>query len=186
MVFAEEIMAVFDENWQKTIASITERGIFMFNNDLLSDVSLIALSGDEDDPEKRKMAIPAHKMVLSICSPVFFAMFCGKIAEKSDSVDLPDCEYVGVLEMLRYMYSEKTELNQSNVMQVLYVAKKYQVNSLVDRCIKFLQENLNTRNVFSVLSYGQQYDERILVDHCWEVIDGETEKALKSEEFTTI
>jgi len=185
-VFAEVMMAVFDENWQKTRASITERGIFMFNNDLLSDVSLIALSGDEDDPKKSKMAIPAHKMVLSICSPVFFAMFCGKMAEKLDSLDLPDCEYVGVLEMLRYMYSEKTELNQNNVMQVLYVAKKFQVNSLVDGCIKFLQENLNTRNVFSVLSHAQQYDERILVDHCWEVIDREAEKALKSEEFTAI
>jgi len=55
---------------------------------------------------------------------VFFAMFCGELAEKSDSVDLPDCEYEGVLGMLRYLYSEKVELNESNVMQVLYVAKK--------------------------------------------------------------
>ena len=180
-------MAVFDENWQTTLASITERGIFMFNNDLLSDVSLVVrASGDKDDPMKSKMAIPAHKMVLSICSQVFFAMFCGKMADKSDSVDLPDCEYEGVMEMLRYMYSEKTELNESNVMQVLYVAKKYMVHSLAEECIKFLQENLNTENVFSVISHAQQYDEKVLVDQCWEVIDSETEKALKSEEFTTI
>ena len=178
---AEEVMAVFDENWQRTIASITKRGIFMFNNDLLSDVSLIVRLGDEDDPKKSKMAIryiPAHKMVLSICSRVFFAMFCGEMAEKSDSVDLPDCEYEGVLEMLRYMYTEEVELNESNVMQVLYVAKKYMVNSLAEECVKFLHENLNTGNVFSVLSHAEQYDEKILVDHCWEVIDGETEKAL--------
>ncbi|KAL9958705.1 hypothetical protein ACROYT_G035755 [Oculina patagonica] len=133
------------------------------------------------------MAIPAHKCaVLSICSPVFFAMFCGELAEKSDSVDLPDCEYEGVLEMLRYMYSGKAELNESNVMKVLYVAKKYILPSLADECVRFLQENMNAGNVFCVLSHAQQYDEKILVEQCWEVIDRETTEAVKSEGFVTI
>ncbi|XP_078344859.1 BTB/POZ domain-containing protein 6-B-like [Oculina patagonica] len=180
-------MAVFEEQWQKAIASITERGIFMFNNELLSDVSLVVrASSDEGEPKKSKMAIPAHKFVLSICSPVFFAMFCGELAEKSDSVDLPDCEYEGVLEMLRHMYSGKAELNESNVMQVLYVAKKYIVPSLADECVGFLQENLNSGNVFCVLSHAQQYDEKDLVDQCWKVVDRETEEAVKSEGFATI
>ncbi|KAL9958707.1 hypothetical protein ACROYT_G035757 [Oculina patagonica] len=180
-------MAVFDEKWQEVSASITKRGIFMFNNELLSDVSLVVrASSDEGEPKKSKMAIPAHKFVLSICSPVFFAMFCGELAEKSDSVDLPDCEYEGVLEMLRYMYSGKAELNESNVMQVLYVAKKYLVNSLVDDCIDFLEGIVNTENVFCILSHAQQYDDEDLVDECWKVIDIETEEAVKSEGFVTI
>ena len=178
-----DIMAVFDENWENTLASITERGIFMFNNELLSDVSLVVRSGSEDDP---KMAIPAHKMVLSICSPVFFAMFCGKMAEKSDSVDLPDCEYEGVMEMLRYMYSEKTELNESNVMQVLYVAKKYMVKSLAEECLTFLEDNLNAGNVFCVLSSARQYDETDLEAHCWEVIDRHTYGVVQSTGFAII
>ena len=41
---------------------------------------------------------------------MFFAMFCGELAETSDSIVLQDCEYEGVLEMLRYMYSGKAEL----------------------------------------------------------------------------
>ncbi|XP_078344868.1 BTB/POZ domain-containing protein 6-like [Oculina patagonica] len=180
-------MAVFDEKWQEVSASITQRGIFMFNNELLSDVSLVVRSSsDEGEPKKSKMAIPAHKFVLSICSPVFFAMFCGELADKSDSVDLPDCEYEGVLEMLRYMYSWKAELNESNVMQVLYVAKKYILPSLVDECIMFLAEKVNAANVFCVLSHAQQYDEKNLVDQCWEVIDRETENVVKSEGFATI
>ena len=180
-------MAVFDEKWQKAKASITERGIFMFNNELLSDVSLVVrASSDDGEPKKSKMAIPAHKFVLSICSPVFFAMFCGDMADKSDSIVLPDCEYEGVLEMLRYMYSGKVELNENNVMQVLYVAKKYILPSLADECVRFLQENLKTGNAFCVLSHAQQYEENVLVDQCWEVIDRETEEVLKSEAFATI
>ena len=159
----------------------------MFNNDLLSDVSLVVrASSNEGGPKKSKMAIPAHKFVLSICSPVFFAMFCGELAERSGSVDLPDCEYEGVLEMLRYMYSGIAEINENNVMQVLYVAKKYILPFLADECFMFLQENLNAENVFCVLLHAQQYDEKDLVDECWEVIDRETEEAVKSEGFLTV
>ncbi|XP_078344862.1 BTB/POZ domain-containing protein 6-B-like [Oculina patagonica] len=180
-------MAVFDEKWQKAKASITERGIFMFNNELLSDVSLVVrASSDEGEPKKSKMAISAHKFVLTSCSPVFFAMFCGELAEKSDSVDLSDCEYEGVLEMLRYTYSGKAELNENNVMQVLYVAKKYILPSLAEECIQFFQENVNAENVFWVLSHAQHYDEKVLEEQCWEMIDKATEEVVKSEGFTKI
>ena len=180
-------MAVFEQKWQKTKATIKERGIFMFNNDLLSDVSLVVrLTSDESDAKKRKMAIPAHKFVLSICSPVFFAMFCGEMADKSESIDLPDCEYGGVLEMLRYVYSEEVKLNESNVMQVLYVAKKYILPSLADECIDFLLRNVDPTNVFCILTHAQRYDKKRLVDQCWEVIDRQTEEAVQSEEFATI
>jgi len=124
------------------------------------------------------MAIPAHKFVLSICSPVFFAMFCGEMAEKSDSIDLPDCEYEGVCEMLRYVYSKEVKLNENSVMQVLYVAKKYILPSLADECINFLLRNVDPANEFSLLSHAQQYDEKGFLDRCWEVIDKNTRKKL--------
>lgn len=180
-------MASFQEHWLQVDDHLKERGIFMFNNDLLSDVNLVVeASSDKSAPKKSKVAIPAHKMVLSVCSPVFFAMFCGDLAERSESVNLPDCEYEGVLEMLRYMYGGEPELNEGNVMQVLYAAKKYLVNSLTVKCIEFLRGNLDTANVFCVLSHAQQYGEKILVDQCWEMIDLETEEAVKSDGFVTI
>ena len=47
------IMAVLDEKWQKTKVNIAERGIFMFNSDLLSDVSLVVgASSDEGKATK--------------------------------------------------------------------------------------------------------------------------------------
>ena len=180
-------MAVFQEKWTKANENIRERGIFMFNNDLLSDVSLVVRSwSDNSDVKKSKMAIPAHKIVLSICSPVFFAMFNGELSEKSDSIDLPDCEYEGVLKMLRHMYSGQVELNESNVMQVLYAAKKYILPSLAEECIEFLIRNLDVANVFCLLPCGELYDEKCLADRCWELIDRETEEVAKSEGFVTI
>jgi len=159
----------------------------MFNSDVLSDVRLVVQASiNETDAKKSKMAIPTHKFVLSICSPVFFAMFYGEMAEKSDSIDLPDCQYEGVLEMLRYMYSEEVKLNESNVMQVLYVAKKYILPSLADECIDFLLRNMDPTNVFSILTLGQQFNEKSLVDQCWELIDRETKDAVNSEGFASV
>jgi hypothetical protein len=65
------------------------------------------------------------------------------------------------------MYSGEVNLSGSNVMGLLYLAKKYMVPSLADRCMKYLQEHLDPSNVFSVLPYAQKYDEKNLVDRCW-------------------
>ena len=169
-------MAAFNKKWKKAEANITKRGIFMFNNKLLSDVSLVVgASSDEGVPKKSKVEpIPARKFVLSICSPVFFAMFCGELAERSDCVDLPDCEYEGVLEMLRYMYSGKVELKESNVMQVLlrwgvgtrgrlnfrltpavsfdYLKNSFEFSFLLDKCqLQILLKCLKTDRFFYLL-----------------------------------
>ena len=65
---------------------------------------------------------------------MFCAMFCGEMAETASTVQLPDCDYESLLEMFRYLYSDDVKLSGSNVMQVLYVAKKYVVPPLIDKC----------------------------------------------------
>ena len=71
------------------------------------------------------MAIPVHKFVLSICSPVFFAMFnCPRNLTPLTC----QTEYEGVLEMLRYMYSGEVELNESNVVQAKSVVCRQEIH----------------------------------------------------------
>ena len=125
----------------------------MANNDLFSDVKFVVRkSGGESES---KQVIPAHKFVLSIGSPVFEAMFYGELAETR----LPDCEYESLLELFRYMYSDEVNLSRNNVMAVLYLAKKYMVPSLAEKCTEYLQENLDPSNVFSILPSAQKYEE---------------------------
>ena len=177
-------MSVIEKNWQTTRPTISERSKFMFNNDLFSDVKFIVRKTDGESESKQ--VIPAHKFVLSISSPVFEAMFYGELAETKDSIELPDCEYESLLELFRYMYSDEVRLSGSNVMGVLYVAKKYMVPSLVDKCTKYLEEKLHSSNVFSILPSAMKYEEKNLVDECWKVIDKQTEETVKSDGFTTI
>ena len=176
-------MAV-QSNWQTTRPTVRERTKFMFNNEHLSDVRFVVRGSDGKSESNRLIA--AHKFVLSIGSPVFEAMFYGELAETKDTIQLPDCDYESLLELFRYLYSDEINLSGSSVLGVLYLAKKYMVPSLADKCKDYLQDKLDPSNVFTILPTAQKFEEKNLVDRCWKVIDSQTEQALKSDGFETI
>ena len=176
-----------ETNWQATRPTISERAKFMLNNDRLSDVKFVATKQTKSNGESEsKQLIAAHKLILAIGSPVFEAMFYGELAETKDIIELPDCNYESLLELFRYMYSDEVNLSGSNVMGVLYLAKKYIVPSLADKCAEYLQENLDPSNVFTILPFAQKYEDKNLVDRCWKVIDEGTDEAVTSDGFEKI
>ena len=171
-------------NWQITRSTVRERTKFMFNNEHLSDVKF-SVRGSDGESETDQL-ITAHKFVLSIGSPVFEAMFYGELAETKDTIQVPDCDYESLLELFRYLYSDEVNLSGSSVFGVLYLAKKYMVPALADKCKDYLQDKLDPSNVFTILPTALKYEEKNLVDRCWEVIDSQTEQALKSDGFEMI
>ena len=174
---------------EKLPKAFRERSKVLFNNDILSDVKFVVQSsqdGDCSDSKRSKMAIPAHKFLLSIRSPVFFAMFCGKMAETQEYIDLPDCEYVGMFELLRFLYTDKVCLTENNVMQVGYLAAKYMIPRLAKECATFLGKNLDSSNVLGVLKHAQKFSNEDLLYYCWDLIDKLTRDVLKSSEFLAI
>ncbi|KAL9969768.1 hypothetical protein ACROYT_G022025, partial [Oculina patagonica] len=174
-----------EDYWDMTTRrTIRERCKFMFNNELLSDVKFVVRDSQGGSESMKK--IPAHKFLLAISSPVFFAMFYGELAETRDSIDISDCEYKSLLELFRFLYSDKVNLNPDNVMQVLYLAKKYMLPSLAEKCTEYRGKQLDASNVFHVLPDAQKYEEKDLVDRCWEVIDKQADEAVTSDGFVTI
>ena len=156
----------------------------MFNNTLISDVKFSMKDSNSD--RQQSVVIPAHKYILSISSSVFFAMFYGEMAEPGDTIELPDCDSESFLELLRFVYYDEVKLTGSNVIQILYLAKKYLIPSLSDECAKFLIENLSADNVFSVLPTAGIYEEASLIEKCWQMVDRNTEDAMYSEAFLDI
>ena len=177
-------MAVGEQNWQSKCSAIADRTTFIFNTELLGDVKFVVPASSGERGSKR--VIPAHKFVLAISSPVFYAMFYGQMAETTDSIELPDCEYESLLEMFRYLYSDKVNLSGSNVMQVLYSANKYMVPSLAEKCTDYLRHNLQASNVFCILPHAQKFEDKHLEGRCWKVIEEQTEEAVTSDEFVTV
>ena len=173
-------MATVQENWQANCTSIKHRMKYIFNTALLSDVKFIVPVSNGESESK---VISAHKLVLATGSPVFFAMFYGQMADARDSIELPDCEYEGLLEVFRFIYSDEVELTGSNVMNVLYLAKKYLVPSLAEKCAEFLDKNLDASNAFAILPYAQKFEDKDLQNRCWEVVQIYTEEAVTSDDF---
>ena len=180
-------MATCDDNWQTKRPTIRERTKFIFNNELLSDVKFVApASNSENESRKSQKSIPAHKFVLAVSSPVFYAMFYGEMAETASTIELPDCDYESLFELFRYLYSDEVNLTGSNVMQVLYLAKKYLVPSLADKCTEYLREHLEASNAFSILPQAQKFGDKDLEERCWKVIELHTEEAVTSDDFVTL
>jgi len=175
-------MAVVDKSWQTMRSSIKERVSFLLNNEILSDVKFVVPCGESES----KKVISAHKFVLAVSSPVFFAMFYGELAETTDSVELPDCDYESLIEVFRYLYSDEVNLSESNVMQVSYLAKKYMVPSLVEKCAEYLRDSVDASTVFFILTHAQKFEDKDLEERCWEVIEKQTEEALRSDEFVAV
>jgi len=175
-----------DTEEDKFPEAFQERSKFLFNNDILSDVKFVVRSsqhGECSDRKKSKMAIPAHKFLLAIRSPVFFAMFCGKMAETKEEINLPDCEYDGMFELLRFLYTDKVCLTENNVMQVAYLAAKYMVPRLSKKCAVFLGNNLDSSNVLGVLKHAQKFSNKHLLNFCWDYVEQLTMRVVKSNEF---
>jgi len=72
------------------------------------------------------------------------------------------------------------------VMQVLYLANKYMVPSLAEKCNEYLRDNLEASNVFCILPHARKFEDKDLEDRCWEVIERQTEEAVTSDEFVTL
>ena len=67
----------------------------MFNNELIADVHFIVGS------KSAQCRIPAHTFILVTGSPVFYAMFYGRLAADKKEVTIPDVEPQAFLNMLQ-------------------------------------------------------------------------------------
>ena len=164
--------------WQLTKNTVSERIKHMYGNLLVADVYFTVADGQESS--SCKFNIPCHKFILAVSSPVFYKMFYGDLKEPSEYIDLPDCDLEGFHEFLRFIYYDEVKLTGDCVIQVLYLAKKYMIPSLADRCRSFLEKNINAENVLDVLPFIEKMEEVHLKSVCWKVIDTLTEKVLES------
>ena len=67
----------------------------MFNNELIADVHFIVGAGST------QRRIPAHKFILATGSPVFYAMFYGRLAGCKEEFTIPDVEPQAFLNLLQ-------------------------------------------------------------------------------------
>lgn len=168
-----------NQDWQTTKKTVLERNCHMFNNPLMSDISFSC-------GEFNRKYFYVHKYVLATSSPVFYAMFYGRLAEKVSTIHLLDTDEESLHEFLRFLYTDECILTPELAVRVIYLAKKYIVPTLAEKCIQVIQDNINPENALSILEHVILYDEQRVEKKCWEVIDMCAYKTLASEAFMDI
>lgn len=163
------------EKCQLKATTVRERNALMFNNEILSDVHFLV--------GKDNVRIPGHKYVLAISSPVFFAMFYGRMAEPAGDVAITDSEVDCFMELLRFIYADEAILTLDNALGVLYLAEKYMVPVLAAKCINYVEASLNPDNALTVLCHARYLAKEDLQERCWNMIDTYTNQVLESEAF---
>lgn len=160
---------------------------------------------EAETSEHQYERIPAHKLILSISSAVFKAMFFGagsqmeavsntvaaatggsneKSTSTTTTIRITDVDAATFKSMLRYIYTDDLEaIGPDSVMGLLYCAKKYAVTSLERKCVEFLNCNLRADNAFMLLEQALMFDEPELVDACECVIDKSGDEAFASDAF---
>jgi hypothetical protein len=97
-------------------------------------------------------------------------------------VRVPDIAPSAFRKMIDFIYndfdSKNVHLNEHNVMEVLYAAKKYAIDQLVNECIRFLLNGLTANNAVCLLGQARLFQENTLIERCFEMIDRNTDQAL--------
>ena len=163
--------------------SLAERSKCMWNNSLLADVEF---SFPESSSHNKCVVLPAHSYILAISSPTFFNMLTGDSRNRKTTVHIADCDQEILQVFLRYLYSEELELTMDCLQDLVYLASKYSVASLVEKCLQFMKDNLNTFNVFVVLQCSELLEDKSLQKRCWDIVDLQTTEVVKSDRFLNL
>jgi hypothetical protein len=133
--------------------------------------------------------IPAHKVILSLHSPVFRAMFkTGMREATSTTILISDFSEPVVREFVQFLYADRSAKSALQVhgMQLLAMADKYQVSSLSAVCVSYLSSHLTEANVFHALTLADSCGATVLKAKALSYIRDHLQAVSTSGNFTDL
>jgi len=158
-------------DWQCNVSNVRDRVNVLYNNKTLSDITFIV------GKKSVVKSFYAHKFILSISSPVFEAWFnhdgwsMSNNKSNESEITLSDEEPEAFRNLLLFIYTDKVNVNATNVLDTLYTAKKYCVTYLEKACINYLETCLDPESAFFLLTKARMFNENELADNALEYID---------------
>lgn len=147
---------------------------FLQNKDV-SDVTIVV--GDEE--------FPACRNILSLHSDVFAKMFESDMLEKKTGrVEIVDVDPAIFKLFLRFIYCGKLDRSDINeLLELILIADKYSVRSLVSFCGYRISNNLNVNNVIDVFITADRVKEECLKNNCMDFIIKNKDEVVGTENF---
>lgn len=166
-----------DGDWRKNKA-VLQCNKYMYENKIDCDVTFAV------GPAKEVIA--AHKYVLISRSAVFYAMLSGPLANSTQNIEVPDIDPETFKKLLQYIYYEDTRMEIDEAYNILYAAKKYGIEGLVERCVRLMKTRMTHENVCWILAHSEMYGDQETKQACLDYFFRYSATSIQSASFTDL
>lgn len=158
----------------------------LLNNKYLSDVTFkVGEAGT---------LIYAHKIIVTVASKALFSLLNNPFnVEKTEGADpaegfirITDIEPEIFMEVLRYIYYEKVNLNAKNMLDIYYASEKYLLYGLSSRCKRAFKKEITDQNVLKVLQNNRKRKINIVDKICLDIICDNPIAFFKMDDFLAL
>ena len=180
------------EDWQADM-SLHEMMEYLFVHKVGADVAFTVI--DKEGPSKGvPFVFQAHKTVLMARFSVMFALLnnndpgteTNTPTTSLKEITLTDVDPGSFREMLRYMYTDKSNITPDNVLYIAAGTSSYNLLGLQKLVVGFLQRDLSNETVFDILKHAVHFSYDELIQKCVEMIAQDASSLLKSPKFLEI
>ena len=131
--------------------------------------------------------IRAHKCILSAASPYFRAMFNTPLSEcQQGMVKLRDMDREILQAVISYVYCSDVCLPSDQVLSLLMVADRFQMDCLVEECSQFLETQINANNVLNLRAYSNLHQCWKLFKRCTQYVLDNFKEVSESDDFLSL
>ena len=129
-----------------------------FNDEDFADVTFLV----------QGQRVYGHKMILSLVSDCFRAMFTAGFREQEShiEIEIPDCSHIAFLAVMEYIYTghiphpnyngSSNEVNINKVVEILELADRFFLDHLKESCETILQPTVSQETVEYLLQVAQK------------------------------
>ncbi|XP_062619443.1 uncharacterized protein LOC134281004 [Saccostrea cucullata] len=135
---------------------------------------------------KNGAEVKAHKFILMCRSSVFFSMFEGQESSLQQAVKVEDIQEDIFLKFLQFLYTDDVCVTIDNFGDLMYCAKKYDIETLSALCKRSLQSLIKPDLVCKMMEFAHQLDDREIIDICLKTIELNTPSFLYTDSFMNL
>ncbi|XP_076052472.1 BTB/POZ domain-containing protein 6-like [Oratosquilla oratoria] len=167
-------MGTLDEQaWQMTLWGNMECLEYLYASCEYSDLDIIFSEG---------VCIKAHRLILSMKSPVFSAMLMGPMATTGKQLNLPEDSHEVFRKLLDYTYLDRMDLESvEEALEVYAMAHKYLMESARKTCLQYILSNLREEMTLAALETSVVHGDKELKDKCIEMLSRDPDAVMSSE-----
>ncbi|GAB6019594.1 hypothetical protein CHUAL_014002 [Chamberlinius hualienensis] len=130
--------------------------------------------------------VPAHKMILSVCSPYFYAMFTSFEESKADRITLQGIDGNALLLLIDYVYTAEILVTEENVQTLLPAANILQLTDVRDASCAFLQNQLHHSNCLGIRAFADLHGCHDLMRSAETFIEQHFVDVVESDEYLAL